>query len=229
MKTFAVILSAGSSTRFEGNTKKQFYLIDNKPILYYSLNAFNSSNLIDEIVLVTAKEDLEKVKLFVNENRFNKVKSIVIGGASRQESVKNGLDAIKDEDGLVLIHDSARPLVDEEIISKLVNELKVFDGSAPAIKVVDTIVRANNNELSSFEDRECLYRIQTPQAFKLNIIRKAHVKFLGKNVTDDTQLVKLLGGKVSLIEGKESLRKVTKLEDTNAIEAYIKNHEYLQN
>ena len=228
MKTYALILSAGSSTRFGGTIKKQFYKINDKPILFYSLNAFNKSKLIDEIVLVTSKEDIELVKTFVKENDFNKVSQIVVGGDVRQKSVKHGLDVIKEE-GFVLIHDAARPLVDEEIISSLLNALKTNDGAAPAIKVVDTIIKVENNELSSYEDREKLYRIQTPQAFRLNVIKEAHVKFLNENATDDTQLVKLLGKKVAIVPGKEQLRKITTLEDTNAIEAYIKNNERLQN
>ena len=228
MKTYALILSAGSSTRFGGTIKKQFYKINDKPILFYSLNAFNKSKLIDEIVLVTSKEDIELVKAFVNENNFNKVSQIVVGGDVRQKSVKHGLDVINDN-GYVLIHDAARPLVDEEIISSLLNALKTNDGAAPAIKVVDTIIKVENNELSSYEDREKLYRIQTPQAFRLNVIKEAHVKFLNENATDDTQLVKLLGKKVAIVPGKEQLRKITTLEDTNAIEAYIKNNERLQN
>lgn len=228
MKTYTLILSAGSSTRFGGTIKKQFYKICDKPILFYSLNAFNKSKLIDEIVLVTSKEDIELVKAFVKENNFNKVSQIVVGGDVRQKSVKHGLDVIKEE-GFVLIHDAARPLVDEKIISSLLNALKTNDGAAPAIKVVDTIIKVENNELSSYEDREKLYRIQTPQAFRLNVIKEAHVKFLNENATDDTQLVKLLGKKVAIVPGKEQLRKITTLEDTNAIEAYIKNNERLQN
>ena len=228
MKTYALILSAGSSTRFGGTIKKQFYKLNNKPVLFYSLNAFNKSKLIDEIVLVTSKEDIELVRQFVKDSHFQKVSQIVVGGEVRQESVKHGLDAISGE-GNVLIHDAARPLVDEEIISSLINALKSNDGVTPAIKVVDTIIKAENNELSSYEDREKLYRIQTPQAFNLNVIKEAHVKFLGKNATDDTQLVKLLGKKVAIVPGKEQLRKITTLEDTNALEAYIKNNEYLQN
>ena len=228
MKNYALILSAGSSTRFGGTIKKQFYKLNNKPVLFYSLNAFNKSKLIDEIVLVTSKEDIELVKAFVKENNFNKVSQIVVGGDVRQKSVKHGLDVIKEE-GFVLIHDAARPLVDEKIISSLLNALKTNDGAAPAIKVVDTIIKVENNELSSYEDREKLYRIQTPQAFRLNVIKEAHVKFLNENATDDTQLVKLLGKKVAIVPGKEQLRKITTLEDTNAIEAYIKNNERLQN
>ena len=227
MKTYGLILSAGSSTRFGGTTKKQFYKIKGKPILFYSLNAFNKSKCIDEIVVVAAKEDIKTINELIEKYSFGKVKSIAIGGKTRQESVKNGLEKILD--GNVLIHDSARPLVDEEIISSLVNALKTYDGAAPAIKVVDTIIKVENNELSSFEDRESLYRIQTPQAFKVNVIKEAHEKFQGKNATDDTQLVKLLGKKIKIIEGKEQLMKLTKLEDTNALEAYIENNEYLQN
>lgn len=228
MKTFAVVLAAGSSTRFEKGTKKQFFKVKGREVLYYSLNTFNDSELIDEIIVVSTSEDFETVTNLVNANNFTKVKAIVVGGNVRQESVKNGLDYIKEE-GYVLIHDSARPLVDEKIISSLLEALKDADGATPAIKVVDTIVKSHNSEVLSFENRDELYRIQTPQAFKVNIIKEAHQKFEGKEATDDTQLVKLLDKKVVIIPGEEKLRKITTLEDTHAIEAYIEQNEYLQN
>ena len=226
MKTFVILLCAGSSSRFGGETKKQFYLIKNKPLLSYSLSTFNDSKRIDEIVVVTAKEDIEKVKEIVKQ--FNKVKCVIAGGESRQESVRLGLEQIH-ENGFVLVHDAARPLVDGEIISSLLDALKDADAATPAIKVVDTIVRAEDNELSSYEDRDHLFRVQTPQAFKIETLKKAHEQFLGKNATDDSQLIKLLGLKVAIVLGKEKLRKVTTLEDTHAIEAYIEQNERLQN
>ena len=229
MKTYAVILLAGSSTRFGGNEKKQFFLINGKPLFQYSLEAFENSKEIDEIVLVTSEDDVERVLDNVRRNNFDKVHNIVVGGSVRQESVKNGLDAIKDNEGYVLIHDSARPLVDEETISSLVNALKNAEGAAPAVKVVDTLIRVKDNELISYEDRNSLLRIQTPQAFHLNVIKDAHKKYAGENYTDDTQLVKLLHKKVAIIEGKEQLLKVTSLEDTHAVEAYIEQHEHIQN
>lgn len=229
MKTFAIILSAGNSTRFGGTTKKQFYLLKGKPVLYYSLKSFNEAKAIDEIVLVTLKKDIEKVKQFVLENNFNRVKLVVSGGDTRQQSVKNGLDAINESNGIVLIHDAARPLVDEGIINNLIKALDNADGATPALKVFDTIVKANNNELVSYENRDELYRIQTPQAFKLDVIKLAHETFLGENATDDSHLVKQLHKKVVIINGKEKLRKITKLEDTDALEAYIEKNEQLQN
>ncbi len=228
MKTFVLLLAAGSSTRFADNTKKQFFKVKGREVLYYSLNTFNNSELIDEIIVVSSSEDFEIITNLVNANNFTKVKAIVVGGNVRQESVKNGLDYIK-EDGYVLIHDSARPLVDEKVISSLIEALKDADGATPAIKVVDTIVKVKNGELLSFENRDELYRIQTPQAFKVNVIKEAHQKFEGKEATDDTQLVKLLDKKVVIIPGEEKLKKITTLEDTNAIEAYIEQNEHLQN
>ena len=229
MKTYAIILSAGNSTRFGGTTKKQFYLLKGKPVLYYSLKAFNDAKAIDEIILVTSKEDIANVNQFVLDNSFNKVKKVVVGGETRQQSVKNGLDAIDDKEGYVLIHDAARPLVDEDIINRLLKALENADGATPALKTFDTIVKVKNNELVSYENRDELYRIQTPQAFKLEVIKLAHESFKEKNATDDSHLVKQLKKKVVIIEGNEKLRKITKLEDTDALEAYIEKNEYLQN
>ena len=229
MKNFVVLLSAGSSTRFGGTTKKQFYKIDGKPVLYYSLSAFNNSNKIDEIIIVSSKEDIEIINELVKHYNFKKVTKIVEGGSVRQQSVKNGLDAILEKEGNVLIHDSARPLVDDEIINELITKLNKYDGASPVLKISDTIVKVANDEISGYGDRNELCLIQTPQAFRLEVIKEAHERFLGKNFTDDTQLVKALGKKVAIIEGKEKLKKITRLEDTHVIETYIKDYEHLQN
>lgn len=228
MKTFAIVLAAGSSTRFGKETKKQFFKINGLEVLCYSLKTFNASSLVDKIIVVSSKEDIDNTKELVDCYNFEKVDSVVAGGKTRQESVKNGLDAIE-EDGYVLIHDSARPLVDEKIIASLINGLKDADGVTPAIKIVDTIVKAKNGELLSFENRDELYRVQTPQAFKVSVIKEAHEKFSGEGATDDTQLVKTLNKKVAIIPGEEKLKKITTLEDTHAIEAYIEQNEHLQN
>lgn len=219
MKTFAIVLLAGNSSRFQSDTKKQFFVLKNKPVYLYSIEAFNNSKYIDEIVLVTSKDDLTKIKK--ETSTFNKVKHVVEGGEVRQESVKRGLDVIKD-DGYVLIHDAARPLVDDEIISSLIDALKEFDGATPALKVVDTIAKSKDGTIDSFGDRNVFYRIQTPQAFKIKAIKEAHEKFAGKNASDDTTLLCMLNKKVKLVEGKEKLRKITRLEDVNALQAFIK-------
>ena len=219
MKTFAILLLAGNSTRFVSDKKKQFFILKDKPVLLYSLETFENSKYIDEIIVVVNESDLDDVKQEIS--RFKKVKHLVQGGQVRQESVKNGLDAIN-EDGYVLIHDAARPLVDEEIISSLVETLKDYEGVTPAIKVVDTIVKGKDGIISSFEDRDSLYRIQTPQAFRVKIIKFAHQKFADKNASDDTTLLYMLGKKVKIVEGKEKYKKITKLEDIDSLKEFIK-------
>ena len=219
MKTFAILLLAGNSTRFVSSKKKQFFILKDKPVFLYSLETFENSKYIDEIIVVANESDLDDVKQEIS--RFKKVKHLVQGGQVRQESVKNGLDAIN-EDGYVLIHDAARPLVDEEIISSLVESLKDYEGVTPAIKVVDTIVKGKDGIISSFEDRDSLYRIQTPQAFRVKIIKLAHQKFADKNASDDTTLLYMLGKKVKIVEGKEKYKKITKLEDIDSLKEFIK-------
>ena len=224
MKTSAIILLAGSSTRFCSETKKQFFEIKGKPLMLYSLEAFERSNEIDDIVLVVAKDDFNKVNELVKSNNYKKVSHVVIGGKARQESVKNGLDVISN--GYVLIHDAARPLVDNEIIVNLKHALAKFDGVAPALESVNTIARADKDgNILSFENRNELYQIQTPQAFKVGIIKEAHQKGEGSNATDDLQLVKLLNKKVGIIPGKEKYLKVTKQSDIKLIEDYLKEDE----
>lgn len=228
MKNFAIVVAAGNSVRFGGSIKKQFYKIHDKPTIFYSLNTFQNNSEIDSIVLVINKDDADQIKKIVDEYKFSKVSKIVYGGSTRQESVHNGLDALQNE-GNVLIHDAARPLVDDEIIHELLVKLEDFDGAAPALKMVDTIVEVENEQLTAFADRDKLYRIQTPQAFHTQIIKQAHEELASLNATDDTQLLLTLGKRVAIIPGKEKLAKITRLEDTNAIKAYIEKDEHLQN
>lgn len=224
MKTTAIILLAGSSTRFSSETKKQFFEINNKPLMLYSLETFEHSNEIDDIVLVVAKDDFNEVNELVKSNKFKKVNNVVIGGKTRQESVNNGLSVV--QDGYVLIHDAARPLIDNEIIANLKHALSKFDGVAPALESVNTIARVDKEgNILTFENRNELYQIQTPQAFKVGIIKETHERFKESNATDDLQLVKLLNKKVGIIPGKEKYLKVTKQSDIKLIEDYLKEDE----
>lgn len=226
MKTFAIILLAGSSTRFSSETKKQFFEIKNKPLMLYSLETFDKSKVIDEIVLVVAPTDFDKVQDLINSKGYKKISSIVKGGKLRQESVKNGLDAIKKNEGIVLIHDAARPLVDNKIIIDLKQALERFDGVSPALESVNTIARVDKDgKIISFENRNELYQIQTPQAFKLEIIKQAHENSKNSNATDDLQLVKQINKTVGIIPGNQKYLKVTTQSDIKLIEDYLKEDE----
>lgn len=224
MNTVAILLLAGKSTRFDSETSKQVFSLGGKPVFTYPLLALNNSNLIQEICVVTDEKNLKEISSFVNDNNISKAK-VILGGETRQESVENGLKFFESKSGedLVLIHDGARPLLNEEIIERVIESTKMYGAVTTYIPMEDTAaVSDQGNSIMEFIDRSKLVRIQTPQAFKLDLIREAH-KYAGdKYATDDCSLVMALPHQVKLILGSKKLTKLTTLEDLNYLETFIK-------
>ncbi len=217
MKKYAVILFSGDSSRFGCETPKQFYEINDKPLIYYTIKSFMDSPLVDGIILVTKKEYIEKVASYCFEYQFRKIIGIAAGGSSRQESAFNGLALLSDDakdDDIVLIHDGARPIVSKKIIGDLILALRDHEGATVALKSTDTIALVDNKhkEMVGVLNREEVYRIQTPQAFRFKTIFEAHKLYKGKNVTDDTQLLQGVYP-IKIIDGDENLIKITRLSD----------------
>ena len=224
MRIATVILLAGKSERFVADTPKQFFCINSKPLIYYTISSFEKVDMIDEITLVTAKEFIPKVKDIVKQFGFKKVTKIVEGGASRSESSKLGIKSLDlSKDDIVLIHDGARPLVSEKVILDLVEAVKEKEAATTAIKMEDTVAISKDGQLiESFEDRENYYRIQTPQGFKYKTIVEAQESML-EDATDDAQLVKALGKEVALVLGDKRMNKITTIEDIAFLEKIIEN------
>lgn len=228
---YAVILLAGLGKRFGGDTPKQFQVVSGHPLCYYSINAFQKSSLIDEIILVSQREHYNELASIVQNNGFNKVKSVVVGGQSRQESSRNALEylhTIAQDDDIILIHDGARPLVSEEIIEANVICAKENGACITAIPSADTIAKSvDGKSVEEFLERKSAFLVQTPQSFKLKIIYEAHAKSpIEMNATDDSQLVRQNGQDVSLVLGNKELQKVTTADDLAIIETYIKRGNY---
>lgn len=225
MKTSAIILLAGSSTRFKSSVKKQFFEINGKQLFYYAINSFENVKEIDEIILVVNKESVQIIKDAVKKYSFKKVSKIVEGGVQRQNSVFNGLKALDSQsDDIVFIHDGARPIVPENIILNCLKTAKECGAVTTAIKVEDTIAKVDNAmNIVSFPDRSEHYRIQTPQVFKFSLIFEAHNKFKKEIFTDDAQLVSKLGHRVKTVEGSKLMNKVTTIEDINFVKEAIEN------
>lgn len=215
MKTVAVILLAGSSTRFAAKSSKQFYEINGKPLAYYALKPFIESNKIDFIVLTYKNDDIDKIndliKSFGNKKEIFKV----LGGSSRHRSVENALNFLKDklsDNDNVLIHDGARLFLEEQQIVNLLESLKIYNAATLAIPAEDTIAVVKNNLLESVPSRNNIVKIQTPQAFKFKTIMNAH-SICNIEATDDAQLCLLINENVKIIEGSKKLNKVTTIED----------------
>lgn len=221
--TTAILLLAGASTRFNASKSKQLFLLNGKPVFSYSLNTIAENKIIDEIIVVVNDEIKEEVSNFININKIDA--KMVMGGKTRQESVKNALKSsiAKDED-IILIHDGARPLIYNEIIENVINNAKKYGASTAYINEVDTLAVCSKEEtIESFVDRNKIVRIQTPQAFKASLIKSAHEKANNLNATDDCSLILAMNKQVKLVLGSECLRKVTTMQDAKIIEGMIKN------
>ena len=214
MKNAAIVLAGGSGRRMHSNVKKQYLLIGDKPVLYYSLEAFQSSSLIDEIILVCSYEDIEQCREeIVVRYGFTKVKKIVAGGKERHDSVFEGLKALEDCT-YVMIHDGARPFIDEEMLERIWSELPSVRACTVGMPVKDTIKKADPDGFAE----ERLWNIQTPQAFAYDLIRRAHELraegLLEAQITDDAMLIEYTEQiPVKLIEGSYENIKITTPED----------------
>lgn len=229
MKTTAIILAAGKGKRMNSNINKQYIEINNKPILAYTLEKFQESECIDEIVLVVGKEDIEYVeKEIKNKYCFKKINSVVEGGVERQDSVYEGIKKVSNDTDIILIHDGARPFVNITDIRKLVNEIATHKACILGVKVKDTIkIVDNHGYIVNTPDRKNLYAAQTPQGFLKNIIVKAYEKGINENkfFTDDSMLVEeYLNTKVKIVEGSYENIKITTKEDIDIAKRYIKEY-----
>lgn len=221
--TTAVILAAGKSERMGGGVDKAFLSLVNKPVVAWSLIAFERSSEIDRIVLVVRKDQLLASKAVVKMFGISKLHAIVPGGSRRQESVAAGLAACDIDTRNVVIHDAARPLVTSDLVSETVKMLKRYPAVTLARPVTDTVKRAEKAMIvSETVPREKLWAVQTPQAFQLRALREA-LKNLGKReVTDDCMAVELAGGQVKMIENLKPNFKITTVEDLQVAGALLK-------
>ncbi len=225
MKTYAVILASGTGKRTGLTTPKQFLKIGEKTIIEHTINAFEQNEQIDEIIIVTNPDYINLTKNLIKQNCFKKIKTILPGGKTRQESSYIGICAIKEDDGKVLIHDAARPFVSTRIINECIKALDTYKAVNVAIESTDTILEVNDrNIIEGIPERKYLKHAQTPQGFNLKLIKKAHELAKNLNVTDDSSLVvKLKLADVYVISGEESNIKITHPTDFIIADAILKN------
>ena len=228
-KITAIVLAAGSGSRMKSKTKKQFMEIKGKPVIWYSLFEFEKSR-VDEIILVTGKEDIDYCKKeIVEKYNLKKIKNVVAGGSERYESVYNGL---KDVTGnIVLIHDGARPLINNEIIERSIEGTIKSDACVVGVPVKDTIKRANKEGyIIDTPNRSELWITQTPQSFKTDLVKMAYKKMKEElekgnttlNITDDAMVVEeFTTNQVRFVQGDYKNIKVTTPEDIDIAELFI--------
>ncbi len=220
----AIIVAAGSGTRFGSQKPKQFVEIAGKPILIHTLERFENCAAIDEIILVLAAAEIEDFQKTAKKFNLNKLSEIVAGGASRAVSVLKGLEAIDaDKAEIVVVHDGARPLVSVEEISKTIEKAREFGAACLVTDITDTIKRVENGKILATIDRGILRRALTPQAFRFEILKRAFAENeIGEIATDECFLVEKLGIEIVAVEGSAKNIKITTKEDFILAENLLK-------
>ncbi len=224
-KYTAIVLAAGVGKRMNSKIQKQYMLLGGKPVLFYALDAFEKSR-VDEIILVVGKGEIEYCrKEIVEKYKFHKVTKIVEGGKERYHSVYEGLKAIDTAD-YVLIHDGARPFLDQQILMRTMEAVKQYQACVVGMPVKDTIKITTEDGFSKeTPERKHVWMIQTPQCFSYPLIFEAYQKMLQNEdttITDDAMVLeKVKGLPVKMVEGSYRNIKITTPEDLLVAEAYL--------
>ncbi len=228
-KCIGLVVAAGVGRRMGSSVKKQYMELGGKPVLYFSLKAFQNSGIIDDIVLVVGEEDLSYVRNeVVDKYGFTKISGIVPGGKERYDSVWQGLQTITDEDGYVFIHDGARPFVTEEIIRRGYDAVSQYRACAAGMPSRDTVKLADADDfVLSSPNRDHVWLMQTPQVFEISLIKEAYEKFMEqeeKEATDDAMVAEqMLKVPVKLFAGSYENMKITLPEDVKLAEAILQD------
>jgi 2-C-methyl-D-erythritol 4-phosphate cytidylyltransferase len=230
MMNIAVILAGGTGSRMGIVDKpKQFIDVYGKPIIVHTIEAFDNHPEIDAMAIVCLSEWMDDLRILLRRYEINKVRWLVEGGETRQLSVYNAVKTLSQEcseDDILVVHDSVRPLVTHKIISSNIAGAKQFGAVDTVIPSADTIVKSVDREkIKEVPTRRELYQGQTPQSFRLSLLREAHQKAMAENnlnSTDDCQLVLELGEEVHLVQGEKLNFKITSFDDLLLLKAVIK-------
>lgn len=217
MMVIAIIVAAGKGQRMSQNKPKQFLKLLDRPILVHTLEVFEKSSLISEVILLVPKGTLEySRKEIIKKYKLKKIVKIIVGGRQRQDSVYKGLKEVNKKCRAVIVHDGVRPFVTNRMISESLKNLKKYKACIFVLPVKDTVKRINKNNLV----RETLVReelglVQTPQTFDAEVLRKAYKKAFKDKfyATDDAMLVERLGERVKVLVGSYENIKITTPED----------------
>jgi 2-C-methyl-D-erythritol 4-phosphate cytidylyltransferase len=218
----AIIAAGGLGTRFDSARPKQFLELLGKPIVLHTLERFDRCTAIDQIVLVLPKGEVDEFLPAAEAAGIEKLKRIVIGGRTRAESVLNGLDAVDAASEIVAVHDGARPLVAPAEIKSVIESAASTGAACLVTSITDTVKTVRNSVVIGTVDRLTLRRALTPQAFRIDILRRAfRGAELDENVTDECFLVEKLGVPIAAVEGDPRNIKITRPEDITVAEAYM--------
>jgi 2-C-methyl-D-erythritol 4-phosphate cytidylyltransferase len=213
----AVLAAAGSGERLGADRPKAFVRLGDRPLLAESLERLESSEWVDAIVIAAPPGWEEPAILLAEELGCGKVSACVAGGATRTESVRRALGEVADDAAVVLVHDAARPLLDDEVVARVLAPLgEGWDGAVPGLAVADTVKRVRGDEVVETLDRSELRAVQTPQAFAAQVLRGA-VAAGATDTSDCASLVEARGGRIKVVPGDPRLLKVTDAADLERV------------
>ena len=219
--TWAILAAAGGGARLGTDRPKAFAALAGRPLLAESLVRLDLSDWVDAIVVAAPPGWEEPCILLAEELVASKVSAVVTGGSTRGESVRAGLAEVPADALVVLVHDAARPLLDDDVIGRVLAPLgEGFDGAVPGLPVADTLKRAEQDLVLETVERTGLVAVQTPQAFTLTALRSAYAGDL-EGVTDCASLVERQRGRIRVVEGDPRLLKVTTPADLELVERLL--------
>lgn len=219
-----IIAAAGNSTRYGTGKSKQFLILDNTPVLIKSIQAFEEIDDVKEIIVTARKQDFDIIEDFIAQYGVRKVKHIVEGGATRQDSIYAAVEKVDEKADLIAVHDGARPLIKRKVIESVIQKADEVDAAACAVPVKDTIkIIDSSGKIVTTPEREALRAVQTPQVFRLSLYKEAIEKAVsdGKQYTDDCQLVESMGYPVYLVDGDYENIKITTPDDLLVAEKFL--------
>lgn len=219
MSVWAVLAAAGSGERLGSEYPKAFVRLRDLPLLAESLRRLDETDWVDAIVIAAPPGWEEPAILLAEELGAGKVSAVVAGGATRAESVRLGVAEVPGDAAVIVVHDAARPVLDESVLERVLGPLSEgWDGVVPALPPADTVKRVHGEEVVETLDRSELVAVQTPQAFLADVLRRA---VEGGEASDCAALVERAGGRVKWVEGDRRLLKVTTPEDLAAVEQML--------
>lgn len=221
-RVVAIVPAAGRGKRLGEKKKKPFVLLDGKPLVNYALKTLDTCGAIDGIIIAAEKSCVKSFELLVKKFHFKKIIGIVIGGRNRYESVKNCLKNVSALFDIVLIHDGARPFVEKSMIEKSIDLAKKHGACIVALPETDTVKIVDGNLfIRKTLERDKIFRAQTPQVFRRDLIKKAYGSSDGDKSTDDAHLVEILGKKIKVLKGSYRNIKITTKEDLKLAEVLL--------
>lgn len=221
MKYYAIIVAGGSGSRMKSELPKQFLLLNNKPVLFYTIEAFYNSDLKPEIILVLNSEYHKYWSDLCTQYNFQIPHKIANNGEQRFHSVKNALKLIEDNESIIAVHDAVRPIISNELITRSFDLAKQHNAVIPVVTSKDS-VRIKQEEHTVAVNREDILLVQTPQTFKSDLLKKAYLQPFNSTFTDDASVVEKTGKSIFITEGDYKNIKITYPEDLLVAELYVK-------